>query len=153
MGELGAGLRATLPPEVEVVHLEGTASFNALLYTPGVALELECDGRRVETAARDVAAFGRHRTSCTDGATVVLVTADEEAREAARAADLEPIARAGVRTAAEHDRLRRARELVEARAGSVSGEELFRLVQRVPDPGLEIVLYRAGTRRCAGADR
>ena len=152
VGELGAGLRASLPPEVEVVHLEGTASFNALLYMPGVALELERDGRRVETAVRDVAAFGRHRVSCTDGATVVVVTADEEAREAARAADLEPIARAGVRTAAEHDRFRRARELVGARAGSVSGEELFRLMQRVPDPGLEIVLYRAGTRRCDEAE-
>lgn len=93
-------------------------------------------------------AFGRHRVSCTEGAPVVLVTADEAARDAARAADLEPIGRAGIRSATEHDRLRRARELVLARAGSVTEEELFRLVQRIPDPGLEIVLYRDGTRAC-----
>ena len=148
VGELGAGLRAHLPADAEVVHVEGSASFDALVYMPGVALELERDGRRVETAVRDAAAFGRHRVTCTDGAAVVVVTADEPAREAARAAGLEPIVRAGVRSEADHDRLRRERALVEARAGPVSSEELFRLVQEVPDPGLEIVLYRGGTRRC-----
>lgn len=149
VGELGASVRAHLPEDVEVVHVAAPGSSTGAVYWSGLVLELERGGRRVEAGTGDAAAFGRHRVTCTEGATTLVVTVDEEARVAARDRDLELLGRAGTLSAAEHDRLRRARDRVMASAASMSGEELIRQVQAIPDPGLEVEIYRDGTRRCA----
>lgn len=152
VGVLGQQMSGNLPEDVEVVHLRPVGSFNALLYLPGVANELERDGRRVEVSPTEEAAFGRNRVACTEGSATLLVMADAEAKAAAQDGSLELVARA--RTTPEEERSSRGRVRdrirAEGRAASLSDEEIERILESVPTAALDVAVYRDGDRRCDG---
>lgn len=155
VGELGAGLATALAQDPDVVHLDVAGSFASGQYSPGVALQLERRGWRVEVDGGDELGFGRHRNRCTEGATSLLVAVDDEARIAARDDDLELLARAGTLPARERERRATLHDevLAAGRAGSLSDEELYERVATLPDLGFQVAVFRDGTRRCDGAAR
>ena len=147
---LGEGVAAALPDRPGVVHLEAAGSFASGQYSPGVALELERRGWRVEVDAGNQAGFGRHRYRCTAGATSLLVAADDEVRIATRGDDLELLARVGTLPARERERRARLHDeaLAAGRAGALSEEELYARVAALPSLGLQVAVFEDGARRC-----